>query len=71
MIIRFALIDQKLQVQLHDDALMFDLWPLYLHLAASLPARKYLLITLHLSHHYDKEDEVDDVDDDSDDDDQT
>ena len=55
LIIRFALIDQKLQVQLHDDALMFDLWPLYLHLAASLPARKYLLITLHLSHHYDED----------------
>ena len=54
-IIRFVLIDQKHQVQLHDDALMFDLWPLYLHLAASLPARKYLLITLHLSHHYDED----------------
>ena len=36
---------------------MLDLWLLYLHLASSLPARKYLLITLHLSHFHDDDDD--------------
>ena len=57
---------------------MLDLWLLYLHLASSLPARKYLLITLHLSHfhhdddddhNHDHHDDNDDDDDDEDDDD--
>ena len=38
---------------------MLDLWLLYLHLASSLPARKYLLITLHLSHFHDDDDHHD------------